>query len=118
MAGFRAGRAWLLAPARADFVFSSITEGVEMVMQWKAGVFALAALVMAAGPAWAACSPNDKIDGSTAADAKKAIEAAGYEQVRVEKKGCDNYWHGTARKDGAAVNVVLSPDGQVYLEGN
>jgi hypothetical protein len=90
-----------------------------MVMQWKAGVFALAALAMiAAGPAWAACSPNDKIDGSTAADARRAFEAAGYEQVRDLRKGCDNYWHGTARKDGAAVNVVLSPEGQIYLEGD
>ena len=88
-------------------------------MQWKAGVFAIAALAMtAAGPAWAGCSPNDKIDKSTAAAAKKAFEAAGYQQVRVLKKGCDNYWHGTARKDGAAVNVVLSPDGHVYTEGS
>jgi hypothetical protein len=90
-----------------------------MVMQWKAGVFALAALAMtAAAPAWADCSPGDRIDGSTAAQAKQQIEAAGYEQVRVLKKGCDNYWHGTARKDGAAVNVVLSPDGQVVVEGS
>ena len=88
-------------------------------MHWKAGVFAFAALaMMAAGPAWAGCSPGDKIDGSTAAQAKQEIEAAGYEQVRVLKKGCDNYWHGTARKDGAAVNVVLSPDGQVVVEGS
>ena len=90
-----------------------------MVMQLKAGVFAFAELLMmAAGPAWSACSPNDKIDSSTAANAKKAIEAAGYEQVRVLKKGCDNYWHGTARKDGAAGNVVLSPEGQVVVEGS
>lgn len=90
-----------------------------MVMQWKAGVFAFAALVMAAaGPAWAGCSAGDKIDGSTAAEAKQQIEAAGYEQVRVLKKGCDNYWHGTARKDGAAVNVVLSPQGEVVVEGS
>jgi hypothetical protein len=90
-----------------------------MVMQWKAGVFAFAALVMvAAGPAWAECSSGDRIDGSTAAEAKQQIEAAGYEQVRVLKKGCDNYWHGTARKDGAAVNVVLSPQGEVVIEGS
>ncbi|MGH6928920.1 MAG: PepSY domain-containing protein [Dongiaceae bacterium] len=88
-------------------------------MQWKAGIFAFAALAMvAAGPAWAACSAGDTIDGSTAAEAKNQIEAAGYEQVRVLKKGCDNYWHGTARKDGAAVNVVLSPQGEVVIEGS
>lgn len=89
-----------------------------MVMQWKAGVFAFAALVIAAGPAAAACSPNDRIDGSTAADARRQIEAAGYEQVRDLRKGCDNYWHGSARRDGAAVNVVLSPQGDVIIEGN
>jgi len=87
-------------------------------MQWKAGVFAFATLLMAAGPAAAACSPNDRIDGSTAADARRQIEAAGYEQVRDLRKGCDNYWHGSARKDGAAVNVVLSPQGDVIIEGD
>lgn len=90
-----------------------------MITQWKAGVVAFAALVMvAAGPAWAGCSAGDQIDGSTASQAKSQIEAAGYEQVRVLKKGCDNYWHGTARKDGAAVNIVLSPQGQVVIEGS
>ncbi|MGH6887524.1 MAG: hypothetical protein ACREGK_15775, partial [Geminicoccales bacterium] len=70
------------------------------------------------GPAWAACSPNDRNDDSTATDARRQMEAAGYEQVRDLRKGCDNYWHGSARKDGAAVNVVLSPEGEVMIEGD
>ncbi|MGE0117804.1 MAG: PepSY domain-containing protein [Dongiaceae bacterium] len=88
-----------------------------MAMHWKAGIFALA-LGMAAGPAWAACAPTDRIDGSTADDARRQITAAGYEQVRDLRKGCDNYWHGQAMRDGVPVNVVLSPQGEVMTEGN
>jgi hypothetical protein len=88
-------------------------------MNWKTGVYALAALIMlAAGPAWAGCSPGDKIDGSTADEAKHKIEAAGYTQVSDLKKGCDNYWHAIAMKDGASVGVVVSPQGEVMTEGN
>jgi hypothetical protein len=88
-------------------------------MQWKAEILSAATLlVLAAGPAWAGCSPGDRIDGSTAADAKRQIEAAGYEQVRDLKKGCDNYWHGQAMQGGVPVRVVLSPDGQVMKDGD
>jgi len=80
------------------------------------GFAALAALLLLSAPAWAACSPNDRIDGTTADQAKRQIEAAGYEQVGDLKKGCDNYWHGRAMQDGAPVNVVLFPDGQVWKE--
>ena len=71
-----------------------------------------------AGPAWAGCMAGDRIDGSTADQAKRKIEAAGYVQVQGLYKGCDNYWHGQAMKDGAPVNVVLSPQGQVLTEGS
>ncbi|MGE5538484.1 MAG: PepSY domain-containing protein [Gemmatimonas sp.] len=67
-------------------------------------------------PAFAACDPGDRPDKSTADDAKKKIQAAGYRDVRSLKKGCDNYWHGTATKDGAQVYVVLSPQGEVIVE--
>ncbi len=69
-------------------------------------------------PALAACDPGTKIDASTANDARKKIAAAGYKQPHDLKKGCDNYWHGQATKDGAPVYVVLSPQGQVYQEGD
>ena len=62
------------------------------------------------------CEPGDKVDNSTATDAKKKIEAAGYSQVRDLKKGCDNVWHAKAVKDGAPANLALGPDGQVRRE--
>lgn len=66
----------------------------------------------------ASCEPGDKIDGTTAAQTKKKIEAAGYTQVRELYKGCDNFWHGVAMKDGTRSNVLVTPDGQVKPDGN
>lgn len=62
------------------------------------------------------CPAGARIDGSTAAEAQKKIAAAGYTQVSQLKKGCDNFWHGRAVKDGVATGVVLTPDGQVLSE--
>lgn len=88
-------------------------------MNWKSGVYALTAvIVLAAGPAWAGCEAGDRIDGSTADQAKHKIEAAGYSNVTGLQKGCDNYWHAVAMKDGASVGVVLSPKGEVMTEGS
>ena len=88
-------------------------------MNWKSGVYALTAvMVLAAGPAWAGCSSSDRIDGSTADQAKHKMEAAGYSNVTGLQKGCDNYWHAVAMKDGASVGVVLSPAGEVMTEGS
>lgn len=75
-----------------------------------------AAIDMPAAIAAGNCDPDDKLDNSTAADAKKKLEAAGYGQVRELKKGCDNVWHAKAVKDGAAVNLALSPNGQIRRE--
>ena len=88
-------------------------------MNWKSAIYALAAVgMLAAGPAWAGCSAGDRIDGTTADQAKHQIVAAGYSQVSGLKKGCDNYWHGIAMKDGASVGVVVSPTGEVMTEGS
>jgi hypothetical protein len=96
-------------------------------MTWKITLFAAAALVvLAAGTApqtisvarASGCDAADKIDGSTADAAQKRIERAGFQQVRNLKKGCDNFWHGTAVKDGSESHVVLTPQGQVAREGN
>jgi hypothetical protein len=83
----------------------------------------IAAAVIALGPApvpvrvaYAACEPGEKVDSSTADQARKKLEAAGYRKVRDLKKGCDNTWHGTAEKDGAAVGVALTAQGQIYPE--
>jgi len=87
----------------------------------KTTAFVFAAIVAgsvgASGSARAACDAGDRIDRTTVADARKAIEAAGYSQVRDLKKGCDNFWHGTATKDGNPAYVVVSPKGEVMTEG-
>ncbi len=64
------------------------------------------------------CEPGDKINSTTATQARKKIEAAGYHKVGDLKKGCDNSWHGTAEKDGGRVHVVLNPQGLVLPEGD
>lgn len=64
------------------------------------------------------CHFGEVIDGSTAGDARRMIEAAGFSDVHDLKKSCDNFWHGKARFSGQAVNVVLSPGGQVMLESD
>jgi hypothetical protein len=64
------------------------------------------------------CAAGDKIDKSSADMAKKAMTKAGYLQIHDLKKGCDNFWHGQATKDGQAVYILLSPQGQVGTEGN
>ncbi len=56
------------------------------------------------------------IDGSTADDACKKIETAGFTDVHALNKSCDNFWHGKAALTGRPVNVVLSPSGTVMLE--
>jgi hypothetical protein len=92
-------------------------------MMWRKYALALA-LGMALAPTaraqvqLAACEPGDKIDSSTAAQAKKKIEQAGYRKVTDLHKGCDNSWHGKAEKDGQPVSVVLNPEGLVLPESD
>ena len=76
------------------------------------------AVLPPAGAALAAgnCEPGEKSDNSTAQDARKKLEAAGYSQVRDLKKGCDNVWHAKAQKGAQAVNLALNPKGQVFIE--
>jgi hypothetical protein len=64
------------------------------------------------------CAATDKIDGSTANDARQKMEAAGFTDVTALYKGCDNVWHGQARASGNAVNVMVGPDGVVRQEGS
>ena len=67
----------------------------------------------------AGCDAGVKIDGTTAAETKKKIEAAGYTQVHDLMKACDNVWHGVAtNKDGVSGNVMVTPQGEVMAEGN
>jgi hypothetical protein len=64
------------------------------------------------------CSAGEKIDGSSAESARMKMQKAGFPAVRGLKKGCDNFWHGSMLRDGQTVHVVLSPQGQVMVEGN
>lgn len=64
------------------------------------------------------CLPGDKIDGSTAEQAKAKFEAAGYSAVKIIRKGCDNFWHGSGVYGGVPGFMVLSPDGKVMPEGS
>ena len=68
--------------------------------------------------AQAACEPGEKIDATTAEQAKKRAESAGFTAVKMLRKGCDNTWHGTGMKGGAAVNVAVSASGEVNQEGD
>ena len=94
-------------------------------MRWKSLAFAIAAAITLSDgsvpitdSARAACDGEDKIDKSTATDAREKIEAAGYQKVRDLRKGCDNYWHATAEKENKSLYVVLTPKGEVMEEGN
>src|SRR5215471_264581 len=64
------------------------------------------------------CAPGERIDGSTATQARSKLEAAGYANVAGLNKGCDNVWHATATSNGNPVNVMLAPDGSVHQETN
>ena len=101
----------------------------------SAGLLAPLALLPAITPAWAEnavttaptdlstssgnnCTNGEVIDGSTAEQTLMKFQAAGYSDVKILEKGCDNYWHATGIKGGQAGNIVLSPDGMVMPEGN
>lgn len=71
-----------------------------------------------AGIAYAACSASDVINATTASDAAKQMESAGYSQVQDLAKSCDNAWHGTAVLNGSRARVVWTGEGQVLPEGN
>lgn len=64
------------------------------------------------------CAATDKIDSSTAEQAKAKLEAAGYTDITGLNKGCDNVWHAQARNGGNPVNVMVAPDGSVNQETN
>lgn len=73
---------------------------------------------MALTAAYAVCAPDERIDGTTAEMAKRRIESAGYRNVQMEHKGCDNVWHGIASRGGASSRVAVSPSGEVMPEGD
>jgi hypothetical protein len=92
---------------------------------------ALCAVALATAPAYAqrapaeppaaereARPPDAKFDRSTATEARRKFEAAGWRDVTELRKGYDAVWHALATKDGKRTHVALLPDGQVYPEGD
>ena len=69
-------------------------------------------------PALADCMAGDRIDSSTAQQAAVKMQNAGYRAMHDLKKGCDNYWHALAMREGQQVQIVLSPAGNVMPEGH
>ncbi|MBL9033756.1 MAG: hypothetical protein JNN33_03275 [Rhodospirillaceae bacterium] len=69
-------------------------------------------------PSQPGCHYGEVVDGTTADDAKRRIEAAGYSHVINLKKSCDNFWHGRATLNGVETNVLVTPDGRVRPEGD
>lgn len=68
--------------------------------------------------AYAICLPGERIDGTTAEMAKRRAESAGYRNVQMEHKGCDNVWHGIGSRNGASSRMAISPSGEVMPEGD
>jgi hypothetical protein len=64
------------------------------------------------------CHFGEVIDGTTADDAKRNIEAAGFTNVSGLKKSCDNFWHGQAVMNGTLTRVLVTPDGRVRTEND
>ena len=95
-------------------------------LAWGFGAAVVAAGLVMAPPllvpanftAKAACEPGDRIDNTTAEMAKRRAESAGYSQVRMERKGCDNVWHGTGLKGGTPTRLAVAPSGEVMQEGD
>jgi hypothetical protein len=86
----------------------------------KSFLIAITVLTLSAGTgiAYADCPTGTKIDASSMDSARSKIKKAGFANIQALKKGCDNFWHGTALENGTPINVVLTPQGQVLKEGN
>jgi hypothetical protein len=63
------------------------------------------------------CHFGEKIDGTTADDAQRVLQQAGYTSISGLKKSCDNNWHGHAMLNGVSTNVMVTPEGRVVQEG-
>jgi hypothetical protein len=87
-----------------------------------AGSLALAIGLFSVRPvvndALAACASTDQINATTAEDATRAMQHAGYTQIKILAKGCDNAWHASAMLNGQPVFVVWNREGQVLTEGD
>jgi hypothetical protein len=79
------------------------------------GVFSVRPVV---NDARAACASTDPVNATTAQDATRAMQKAGYTQIKILAKGCDSAWHASAMLNGQPVFVVWNREGQVLTEGD
>jgi hypothetical protein len=101
----------------------------KMMRSWgrSAAILFAASLALAIGAfcaravvndALAACAPSDPVNATTAQDATRAMQKAGYSQIKILAKGCDSAWHASAMLNGQPVFVVWNREGQVLTEGD
>ncbi len=94
----------------------------KLVLSATIAVAALLALAPRNVPlisiAQAACNPGTRLDKTTVEQIRDRLSKAGYRNLANLRKGCDNSWHGTAMKDGEQVNVAVTTDGHVVIEGD
>ena len=89
---------------------------VSLLVGTFLGALAISSVSTIAGSAYAACSPGDPVNGTTAADAMRAMQSAGYSQVQVYSEGCDSAWHAHAVQNGMPVDIVWNREGQILTE--
>jgi hypothetical protein len=95
-------------------VFAAALIGIAGTAATLGGSAAIAAGINAAAHRFQdTCAANTQLDRSTVEQARDRIAAAGYSEVDELKKGCDNYWHASAVRNGRQLLVLMSPDGQI-----
>ncbi len=64
------------------------------------------------------CDPGERVDRTTADDARRIIAAAGYSRARDLRKGCDNVWHAKVDRGICYLTVAVSPRGEIIQESD
>ena len=89
-----------------------------MIRNRTASILSLAAFLAFAAPTARAACEGERVDGTTADWAAQKAKAAGYQKVTGLRKGCDSVWHGKAMKGTDAVNIAITPKGEVLPDGD
>jgi hypothetical protein len=92
--------------------------GVASGVATFGGSAAIAAGIdIAAHPLANACPAGTKLDNSTSEEARTKLVNDGYFEIGHVVKGCDNWWHAAAVRNGKDTFVLLSPGGTVFPLG-
>jgi len=89
---------------------------VSLLIGTFLGALAASSVSTIPGNAYAACLSSDPVNGTTATDAMRAMQSAGYTQVQVYAEGCDSAWHAHAAQNGMPVDIVWNREGQILAE--